>query len=109
VKKVMMILLLVLYGGNAFSGEFFSGNILLKYCEGDDYSSDGLCKGYIAGVADASDGMTWDYRRYCKPGAATILQLKKIVTKSLNNNPDKLHMAGFSLVHLALFKAFPCE
>ena len=36
-------------------------------------------------------------------------QIKKIVVKYLNDNPENLHNTASSLVQVALFEAFPCE
>ena len=113
-KKVFMFLLLVLYSGITFSDTdtaiaHVGGNELLSRCESGNTYSEGICHGYIVGVADTSKGKTWEGEPYCKSKAVTGTQLEKIVTKHLNNNPEKLHLAAYTLVQYAFFNAFPCE
>jgi len=107
-KKVIMFLLLVLYSGVTVP-DYLDGNKLLSQCESKINAAKGTCLGYITGVADASHGRTLADAYYCKPKKVSVGQLNKIVTKYLNNNPEKLHLAAFPLVQLALLEAFPCE
>jgi len=116
-KQMVMFLLLVLYSGVFFAGTrgitYLDGNKLLKACELEDagisFEYGANCSGYIVGVADASQGKSWDGFPYCKPAAVTRGQLVKIVTKWLNNHPEELHNAAHTLVQVALLNAFPCE
>jgi len=67
-----------------------------------------LCVGYIKGVADTSDGKSWEGYPYCIGGVITG-QLQKIVIKYMNEHPEDLHLAAYSLVQSAFLEAFPCE
>jgi hypothetical protein len=81
-KKIIMLLVLVLYSGGVLAvGEFVTGNSLLSKCESDNiFYHQGVCGGYITGVSDASDGKAGSYS-YCMPNNVTQGQLVKIVTK----------------------------
>ena len=107
-KKALMFLLLILYSGIAFTA-YVDGNVLLSNCENDLDVVQGHCIGYITGVADTSKGKTHEGNRYCVPEGVLAGQLKKIITKYLNDNPKNLHLSAFSLVQDALIEAFPCE
>lgn len=60
--------------------------------------------GYIDGVTDSSAGIIW-----CNPSNVTYGQTYKIVSKYLNNNPEKLHLSAESLINNALKEALPCK
>jgi len=107
-KQIVMFLLLVLYSGIAFAG-FFDGNKLLEDCESSNAIESVACIVYIAGVSDASQEKTWDGLSYCTPDNAAIKQYMKIVTKYLNEYPERLHYSAYTLVQSALLEAFPCE
>jgi len=113
-KKALMFLLLVLYSSVAFSVEvdvyvYVDGNYLLNLCENDDIVPRTFCLAYITGVSDTSQSKNWKGLRYCKPNGVVPGQMKKIVTKYLNNHPEKLHLAAYILIQNALLDAFPCE
>jgi hypothetical protein len=120
------------------SGTFFggTGGELLKRCNaigtvhvGDTVTSlqfaDGvkdsnLCWGYIAGVVDEFEynmlsGLLKKPQvnpatpNFCLPPAVDLEQLEKMVKKSLDDNPARLHMPASLLILDALAEAFPCK
>jgi hypothetical protein len=114
------------------SGIFFggTGGELLKRCNaigavhvGDTVSAkelaDGvkdsnLCWGYIAGVVDeyqavAATGSLRKPQVFCLPPNVDLEQLEKVVKKSLEDNPARLHMEAGILIVIALGEAFPCK
>jgi hypothetical protein len=85
--------------------KFDDGNSLLSKCEdGDLFFNKGYCTGLIAGVHDTHSG-----KSICKPKTAPLKQLKQVVVKFLQENPDKLHYSAVSLTRFALEEAFPCK
>lgn len=78
-----------------------------KFETGGEYNSSDFNSymSYTLGVADSTYNILW-----C-PESSKIntAQVAKIVSKYLNNNPEKLHRDASSLVINALMQAFPCE
>jgi hypothetical protein len=87
------------------------GNDVYTHCRSGDNFSDGICMGYIQGVADALNGPERGMRgrHFCIPEQATYGQIKAVVIKWFEANPQLLHYAAFGLVANALSKAFPCK
>jgi hypothetical protein len=77
----------------------------------------GYCAGYFDGVLESQSMLfaidkqdhVQGRRRYCRPEEATNGQVMKVVKKWLDNNPEKLHCAGETVIFLALVDAFPCR
>jgi len=98
---------------------FYTGNALLELCEAylDGGTSANIAKGntcasYVAGIDDAhSLFVDWlDMEQsWCAPKNVNMSQLVRVVTKHLQENPQKLHKSGNSLIGNALIIAFPCE
>lgn len=69
----------------------------------------------VAGEAGAFmgfiDGMSYapGSRFFCEPTGTTYDQLYAVVSKWINNNPEKWHLRANELVMQALGQAFPCE
>lgn len=91
---------------------FVSGNKLLQTCDSNENGALNSCYGYIAGANDYQQAMVgWGYidkPPYCLSESVTTDQLVKVVTKYLNERPEKLHLDAGSLVANALNNAFPC-
>ena len=97
-RLLALIILMFLSLPVAAADVFSSGNKLLSDCESANASFlEGFCFGFVAGVADAANGKTWDGIAFCKPGEVTIGQTVKIVIKYLNDHPEYLHYAADSL------------
>ena len=106
----------------ARAGAFYDGRKLAEDCKQPDGSySEGLCLGYVQGVADAIqvraerrpdgtyEGLSPGGFRSCVPAAATAAQLEAIVQKWLAGHPQTWHLGAGSLVGKALADAFPCK
>ena len=104
-KLFTLAILMILSLPVVAATNFVVGNDLLKYCES---SHQDACRAYVSGVSDASQGKTWDGGEYCLPDKIIIGQAVKVVTKYLNDHPEKLHYSASSLVHDAFLEAFPC-
>jgi len=104
----LLVTLLVAQGVQA-TFVHYSGNRLLTECESTSPIHESACLGYIAGVADASNGKTHEGLLYCIPNEAVAGQLQKIVIKHMDEYPKDLHFAAYSIVQDAFLKAFLCE
>src|ERR1035437_7674051 len=114
------------------SGTFFGGtggellkqcNAIGSVCVGDTVTAlelangvkdSNLCWGYIAGVVDdyrvnAISGLLKQPQVFCLPSGVDLEQLEKVVKKSLDDNPARLHLPAFLLILDALGEAFPCK
>ena len=69
-----------------------------------DIYLEGIYSGYLMGIADTTNSISW-----CTPYNVKTGQLFKIVSKYLHNNPEKLHLYADDLVKQALKEAFPCK
>jgi len=94
---------------------YYDGNKLLGSCE--SYISKigiaakgNVCFGYVIGIADADTTLIYEDIRSnrCIPFKVGGNQLVRVVTKYLQEHPDRLHMAAPVLVSDALSEAFPC-
>lgn len=120
-------------GGTFFGG---TGGELLKHCSaigsvrvGDTVTAlelangvkdSNLCWGYIAGVVDEYEhnmlsGLLKKPQvipataNFCLPPGVDLEHLEKVVKKSLDDNPARLHMPAGLLILSALAEAFPCN
>ena len=63
---------------------------------------DGYCRGIVEGVTEVSAIV-------CPNADVTFVQEIRVVSKFLNDHPEKLHHRGTKLVQEALAQAFPCS
>jgi len=115
-KKIRLLLLAFLLVSHGAYGEYLYGNELLEVCEAfvnnTDFEKGVACNGYISGVFDTHEiFVDWDDMKpsWCIPDSVTNAQLIFIVTKYLQENPDKLRAGASGHVINALIKAFPCN
>lgn len=72
-----------------------------------DIGHKNICLFYVSGVLDGfriGDSST----KICTPNGATLGELALVVSKYLNQNPEKLHSPPEYLIIDALSTAFPC-
>ena len=100
-------LIITLLFASPVRAEFVNGNILHEWCSGDDYGKI-YCMGYSAAVSDVMDEHTVYGWSACVPNDVMLSQLTDIVTRWLDNNPQKRHYAAQGLIAEALAEAFPC-
>lgn len=121
-QLTLVIAILILSSNNQSAAQtplrnFLSGNDLLSKCK-DEQSivNQQFCNGYVVGTADVlqsfqSVGGTVFQRETafpCFPKGITSEQLVDIVTKDLEESPERRHAAASQLVIVALVAAFPC-
>ncbi|MEK9968848.1 MAG: Rap1a/Tai family immunity protein [Ferrovibrio sp.] len=70
-----------------------------------------FCNGYIASANDTISGLAQVKitSSLCIPQTSKLEQVVLVVKKYLDDNPDKLHFNGATLVLLAISAAFPCR
>jgi hypothetical protein len=94
------------------SGAFYDGNKLLQYCSpGDTPTHQGICIGYIAGLADAlsSPGASINGLKACIPTGVKQGQVMDVAINYLKAHPETRHYTADSLVAQALRDVFPCK
>lgn len=101
---------------DAFSEQSFeTGSSILGYCSTNENDKSytfelARCVSYISAIDDVGSceqdvqGFNWQ-----SPSNVTRRQILKVVTKWLNDHPEKLHFAAPGLVAAALSEAFPCN
>lgn len=113
------------------TGHFHSGNTLSGWCDDDERVGLMLCGAYVNGIVDTlakTQERVNSIAKYreafdvdsseltvgdplpspCLPVGITGGQMRKVVTKYLNENPANLHHGAAILVYEALSEAFPC-
>jgi hypothetical protein len=89
---------------------FKNGNLLKGDCDSKVSFSNGLCDGYIVGVADTmAGGDTINGFRACFPSDVTAKQVLDVARQYLDQNPAQRHSTAVGLLAKALEEAFPCK
>ncbi len=97
-------------GGEAWP-PYLTGADLAAACESEEPAQQGLCLGYIRGVADVlgGPGAKVDGILACLPGGETGEQVVTIVKDYLAENPQLGNLKADGLVAYVLSLSFPCE
>lgn len=99
--------LLVLGAGDAGAVFEEKGNKFYEHCQASAHPFfQGLCSGYIQGVADR--GGVLAPPDACMPVGVTAGQAKDVVTRFLETHPEVRHAHRLGLVLRALREAWPC-
>jgi hypothetical protein len=109
-KRAIAVLGLVLWAQEGFAS-FRDGNQILLECKEEGTIGYGYCVGYIASASDTAEmwaNQGFMKKAICHPENVSQGQLRQIVVKFLEENPEKLHLSADSLVVTALIRAFPC-
>jgi Ssp1 endopeptidase immunity protein Rap1a len=85
-----------------------TGNQLLTKCEQQDLFSQGMCYGYVLGVADHYLA-NQEPLRICMGSGVTYKQAVDVTVAFLQSRPEKRHYIAEGLVWEALHNAFPCK
>jgi len=117
-KRIILAALVgVLFVSTGSSAGAVSGNRLYSDCrEGqkggvDSFIPYGACIGYIEAVLDISEGVDKGINgfKFCINKNVTSGQVRDIVLKWLEDNPQNRHFGASGLVAASLFVAFPCK
>lgn len=105
VLRVVAALMLVVLAVVCFPvrAQFYSGNELIQRMQSESVVDKMVALGFVAGVADAWDGIL-----VCPPENSTTGQTRDIALKFLILNPAKRHRPAAELVSEALGEAWPC-
>ncbi|PJI40399.1 Rap1a/Tai family immunity protein [Ferrovibrio sp.] len=92
------------------------GDSVLMYVSGLDLKTQceknrQFCYGYTAAMTDTILVLDVLDRgpKICMPQGVQLEQVVLVITKYLNDNPDKLHIIGSTLASRAIVDAFPCK
>lgn len=100
-KKLLVSLLFVPAMAQA---EFITGNQLLSDIQSNEPVRRGFVMGYIAGVADANNSITW-----CPPGGINLGQLRDMVEQYLIANASLRNLSADVLIGDMLNRRWPCK
>lgn len=106
-RKVIIGIVVLLMTGTIHA-TFQNGNKLYGFYQ--DYKKEsgsfnaGVYGGYVIGVADAFDDVTFSIPSYATQG-----QILDVVGKYLENHPEVRHNSAFIIVSDALAKVFPLK
>ncbi|MBT3558754.1 MAG: hypothetical protein HOC63_14500 [Rhodospirillales bacterium] len=110
-KRLILALAMLVMVSPAWGGVYLDGNDLHLYCSDKaDKLSEGVCYGYLNAMSDSSSGDNrgFDGIKFCTPELSNPRQLRDVVYKWLDDNPQHRHFAAASLVADALAEAWPC-
>jgi hypothetical protein len=94
----------VFFDGNKLNGERAGYLAVQRGKPGTtDYQGSSLYYGYVAGISDTVTGFL-----VCEPSNVTVGQEAAIVSKYMDENPDKWALPASQIVINALSTAFPC-
>ena len=96
---------------DAGSEYLFNGHILSKFCNsphGAPYD-DGVCAGYITGIADAMLREPGMERSLCVQRNLSTSDFSKLVTRRLARRPEDASRPAADVIRDALLTAFACD
>src|SRR5262245_26406341 len=107
--KLLLVGVMALAVTTGAKGYVYSGNDLLRDCEGADLP---FCQGYFTGWGNTLHGfieITKGRQPICYPDGVTLDQTISIVVKYLREHPEERHYTAESEMFMALIKVFPCQ
>ena len=88
---------------------FLTSKSLLTYCQSNLPAEDGICQGYLAGVADSVySGHLEDFISICVPKGVTTAELKALFISYAMEYPEFFERAADGLFTDALVSKFSC-
>lgn len=92
---------------NPSASYFVSGNELYDWCTHSNWA---LCDGFVEGSADIF--IAQNANSVCMPtgqSGVTVQEVVDVVKKYLTNHPETRHYPAYSIILVALDRAFPCK
>ena len=92
--------------------DFLTGNDLQATCPAKAGSdAHGVCRGYAMAIADMLSLISQDFPngRVCIPEGVQSAQAVAVISKFLNDHPERLHQPATWLLWDAFKAAFPCK
>ena len=89
---------------------FYSGTQLYNLCRAGNIIDEALCEGYILGVQDAIySGHLSDHFNICLPEGVEPDQIRLLLIRFIENNPDIMNFAAEGLVAKTLETSYSCD
>ena len=112
-KSLTLAFSLVLIGSCLSAGStkyFYNGTKLYNLCRAANAIDEALCKGYILGVQDAIySGHLSDHFNICLPEGVEPDQIRLLLIRFIENNPDIMNFAAEGLVAKTLETSYSCK
>ena len=113
VIKLFVLIYLVILGTFLSAGStkyFYNGTKLYNLCRSDNATDEALCEGYILGVQDAIySGHLSDHFSICLPEGVEPDQIRLLLLRFIENNPDIMNFAAEGLVAKTLETSYSCK
>ena len=112
--KFLLLTQIFVLNGNSFASSeentyFLTSKSLLTYCQSNLPTEDGICQGYLAGVADSVySGHLSDFISICVPKGVTTTELKALFISHATEYPEFFERAADGLFTDALALKFSC-
>ena len=89
---------------------FYSGTKLYNLCRAGNTIDEALCEGYILGVQDAIySGHLSDHFNICLPEGVEPDQIRLLLIRFIENNPEFMNFAAEGLVAKTLETSYSCK
>jgi hypothetical protein len=104
-KLIYSIVLIFLCATNTFAFTYSArtGNEYYSFLKSPETVDSLMAMEFMFGVIDTK------ITTYCIPSGVTPGQLQEIVTKYIEQQPEKRHLVAAMLIEAAIKKSFPCR
>ena len=113
VIKLFVLINLMILGTFLSAGStkyFYNGTKLYNLCRAENAIDEALCEGYILGVQDAIySGHLSDHFSICLPEGVEPDQIRLLLIRFIENNPDSMNFAAEGLVAKTLETSYSCD
>ena len=111
--KLFVLIYVVTFGTFLSAGStkfFYNGTKLYNLCRSDNATDEALCEGYILGVQDAIySGHLSDHFSICLPEGVEPDQIRLMLIRFIENNPNIMNFAAEGLVAKTLETFYSCN
>ena len=111
--KLVILVYLTSVGSFLSAGStkyFYNGTKLYNLCRAKNAIDEALCEGYILGVHDAMySGHLSEHFSVCLPEGVEPAQLRLLLIRFIENNPDIMNFAAEGLVAKTLETSYSCN
>jgi len=111
--KLFVLIYIMAFGTLLSAGStkyFYNGTKLYNLCRAENAIDEALCEGYILGVQDAIySGHLSDHFSICLPEGVEPDQIRLLLLRFIENNPDIMNFAAEGLVAKTLETSYSCK
>ena len=111
--KLFVLIYLTILGTLLPAGStkyFYNGTQLYNLCRAANAIDEAVCEGYILGVQDAIySGHLSDHFNICLPEGVEPDQIRLMLIRFIENNPDIMNFAAEGLVAKTLETSYSCK